>query len=230
MKKILLASALALSVTSAFAADPNAVLKVKGNLTNAACTPELGNGGVVDYGTIHLGALSKTEVNQLGKKQIDLAITCSSNTKVGFQIADDRGATDAQIKVENAYANGESADAGDYRTFGAGITAGNVKIGSWALAADPANIMVDGKAADFLYSSMWINEGLPAWKNNNVRAGIEHALQVYTVAATGTLEPVAFKTATIPLVTTLAIQDTTTLAITDDTDIAGQATITMIYL
>lgn len=230
MKKILLASALALSVTSAFAADPSAVLKVKGTLTNAACSPELSGGGVVDYGTIHLGELSATETNQLGQKKINLTITCSSDTKVGFQVVDDRIATDAQITVENAYANGESADAGDYRTFGAGLTAENVKIGSWALAADPANIMVDGKAADFLSSPMWINEGLPAWKNNNPRARVEHALQVYTVAATGTLEPVAFKTATIPLVTSLAIQGTTTLAITDDTQIDGQATISLMYL
>ena len=229
MKKILLASALALSVTSAFAADQVAVLKVQGTLTNAACTPTIGNGGVVDYGTIHLGTLSKTAVNQLGKKQVDLTISCSSNTKVGFQIVDDRSETDALLTVENAYANGESASSTG-RTYGAGLTPGNVKIGSWALASDPANIVVDGKAADFLYSSMWTDQGAPEWKTNNVRARIETAQQVYTVAATGTLEPMAFKTATIPLVASLAIQATDTLAITDDTDIAGQATITLMYL
>lgn len=39
MKKIILATAIALSTTSAFAAG-TAVIKVKGTLTNAACTAE----------------------------------------------------------------------------------------------------------------------------------------------------------------------------------------------
>ncbi|TYF65423.1 hypothetical protein DJ537_25520, partial [Enterobacter hormaechei] len=46
MKKTLLAAILAMSATSAIAANPTAVLKVKGTLTNAACTPTLDNGGV----------------------------------------------------------------------------------------------------------------------------------------------------------------------------------------
>ena len=71
MKKVLLATALSLCVTSAFAANPTAVLKVKGTLTNSACTPQLSNGGTVDYGTVSLGGLSSTAVNQLGQKDID---------------------------------------------------------------------------------------------------------------------------------------------------------------
>lgn len=82
MKKVLLATALSLCVTSAFAANPTAVLKVKGTLTNAACTPTLSNGGTVDYGTINLGNLSATAVNQLGQKNIDLTINCTAATKV----------------------------------------------------------------------------------------------------------------------------------------------------
>ena len=52
MKKTLLPSTVALCVTSAFAADPSAVVKVKDTLTNAACTPELSNGGGVDCGLL----------------------------------------------------------------------------------------------------------------------------------------------------------------------------------
>ncbi|CZZ97653.1 protein YhcF [Enterobacter hormaechei] len=90
MKKVLLATALSLCVASAFAAD-TAVLQVKGKLTNAACTPQLSNGGVVDYGTIHLGELSATAVNQLGDKDINLTITCGAPTQVGWVVNDDRG-------------------------------------------------------------------------------------------------------------------------------------------
>jgi 3D (Asp-Asp-Asp) domain-containing protein len=56
------------------------------------------------------------------------------------------------------------------------------------------------------------------------------AYNIVTAANPGTLEPVAFKTAVFPLVTSLAIQGTDTLAITDDTAIAGQATISLVYL
>nr|WP_259364015.1 hypothetical protein [Enterobacter kobei] len=44
------------------------------------------------------------------------------------------------------------------------------------------------------------------------------------------MAPLAFETATFPLVTSLAIQDTTTLAITDDTQLDGQVTISLRYL
>ena len=74
MKKLLVATVLSLCVSSAFAAE-TAVLKVTGTLTNSACTPELSNGGVVDYGIIRLGELSSTSNNQLGQKEIGLTIT-----------------------------------------------------------------------------------------------------------------------------------------------------------
>ena len=101
MKKVLLATALSLCVTSAFAADPSAVLKVKGTLTNAACTPVLSNGGTVDYGTINLGTLSATAVNQLGQQNIDLTINCTAATKVSWNMVDDRKDSNAKLEATN---------------------------------------------------------------------------------------------------------------------------------
>ncbi|HAS0830477.1 TPA: hypothetical protein I3292_000385, partial [Enterobacter cloacae subsp. cloacae] len=51
-----------------------------------------------------------------------------------------------------------------------------------------------------------------------------------TVALAGSIDPLAFQTATFPLVTSLAIQNTTTLSITDDTRLDGQLTISLKYL
>jgi type 1 fimbria pilin len=99
MKKILLATALSLCVTSAFAAE-TAVMKVQGTLTNSACTPELSNGGVVDYGIIRLGELSATDVNQLGQKNIDLTINCTVETRVGWSMMDDQSSTSAGINIK----------------------------------------------------------------------------------------------------------------------------------
>lgn len=228
MKRILLASSLALCISSAFAADPTAVLKVQGTLTNAACTPELSNGGTVDYGTIHLGELSATDVNQLGQKNINFTINCSSETKVGFQITDNRSSSNAYLSVENATFDGRTAGLGG--TFGAGVTANNVKIGSWAVFVQTNSIVADGNTVDFIFSPNWTTSGEPDWSSDATRGRIQPNQAVYTASAAGTLEPVAFKTATFPLVTSLAVQNTATLAITDDTQIDGQATITLKYI
>lgn len=49
MKKTLLAVALAACATSAFA-EPTAVLKVTGILTNSSCSPSFAGGDTIDYG------------------------------------------------------------------------------------------------------------------------------------------------------------------------------------
>ena len=117
MKKIILATAIALSTTSAFAAE-TAVLKVKGTLTNAACTAELGNGGIVDYGYIRLGELSNTSNNKIGQKQIPVTINCTAPTKVGFTITDNRGDSNAQLPVD---IGGNMNQTAKYYTYGIGV-------------------------------------------------------------------------------------------------------------
>lgn len=224
MKKTLLAIIMAACATSAFA-EPTAVLKIKGVLTNSACTPELSNSGVVDYGTIHLSELSDSAVNQLGQKTIDLTITCDAETKVSWNLADDRVDSRAGVAVANGSAtNGSISDAN--QTYGVGKTADDVAIGNYSLFVKVSNVVADGKSADTIYmlgnNNVWsaTTDGITEGQNN----------RDITVAASGSLEPVGFTTATFPLVTSLAIQDTKTLAITDDTDLNGQVTISLRYL
>ncbi|WP_230793892.1 DUF1120 domain-containing protein [Enterobacter cloacae] len=87
MKKVILATAIAINTSSVFASG-TAVMQVKGTLTNSACTAELGNGGVLDYGFIRLGELSETSNNKIGQKQIPVSINCTAPTKVGFTITE----------------------------------------------------------------------------------------------------------------------------------------------
>lgn len=51
MKKLLLATLIAVASHAALA-DSTVVMKVKGKMNNASCTPELSNGGSIDFGTI----------------------------------------------------------------------------------------------------------------------------------------------------------------------------------
>ncbi|MGK3225320.1 DUF1120 domain-containing protein [Enterobacter soli] len=226
MKKILLATALSLCVSSAFAAE-TAVLKVTGTLTNSACTPELSNGGVVDYGKINLGSLSSTAVNQLGHKNIDLTINCTAATKVSWNMIDDRADSRAGISVADGDAVGGSLTSGS-QIYGLGLTAGSAKIGNYSMFVNVDSVTADGNSVDPIYvqtgagGTNWVKSTNGLTQGENYRD--------FTVATTGTTDPLAFQTATFPLTTSLAIQDTTTLAITDDTKLDGQLTISLRYL
>lgn len=223
MKKVVLASMLAMCVSSAFAAD-TAVLKVTGVLTNGGCTPEISGGGVVDYGTIHLSSLNAATIDQLGQKDFSLSITCPALTKAGFSVSDDRSGTAPNIAVQNGAGNGNDiVQPGNM--FGLNQTAGKVNIGNYTIYVKNSTITADSTTVSAIFSSdngtSWSNTG--ALMDNN-------GTQVVSVATTGTTTPVAFKNVVIPMTVAAAIQDTNTLAITDDTNMDGQATFTIKYL
>ncbi len=160
MKKVLLATVLSLCVSSAFAAE-TAVLKVKGTLTNSACTPELSNGGVVDYGTIRLGELSATTVNQLGHKNIDLTIACTAATKVSWNLVDDRADSRAMISVSDKWFDGSSGIPPESQAYGVGLTDGGVKIGNYTMFVNLDSVTADGKSVDSIYTQT--GAGATSW-------------------------------------------------------------------
>ncbi|PDP94010.1 DUF1120 domain-containing protein [Enterobacter cloacae] len=220
MKKVILATAIAISTSSVFAAG-TAVMQVKGTLTNAACTAELGNGGVIDYGFIRLGELTETSNNKIGQKQIPVTISCTAPTKVGFTITDNRGNSNAQLPVDIA---GNTNQTAKYYTYGVGMTNDGKKIGNYGMWM--TGITVDGKTADSIgqnhdwSSTSWRKTGIPR----------SDAFQTIAFAQTGTTTPLAITTANFNFVTNLVIWDTSTLAITDDTPLDGQNTMTLVYL
>jgi len=220
MKKIILATAIALSTTSAFAAE-TAVMQVKGKLTNSACTAELGNGGVLDYGYIRLGEMSATTNNTIGQKQISVTINCTAPTKLGFSVLDNRSDSNAQLPVDIAGNTGQTVK---YYTYGVGSTTDGVKIGNYGMWM--TDITADGTTVDAIARNHdW---GTDKWKKSGIPRS--DAFQTTTFANTGTTTPIAFTTANFNFVTNLVIRDTTTLAITDDTALDGQNTMTLVYL
>lgn len=223
MKKVILATVLSMCVSSAFAAD-TAVLKVKGTLTNAACTPEISNGGVVDYGSIALASLSSTDVNQLGRRDFSVTINCSSPSKVGFTVMDDRSGTAPNIVVKNGSFTGADIIQ-PVNLFGLNKTAGNVNIGNYSMFVKSDSVMADGSSVSSIYS--WDN-GVTWSDGTNLM--LNNDSQVVTVAATGQTTPLAFTQLVVPMAVSTAVQNTATLAITDDTNLDGQATFTLKYL
>ncbi|EGX8362979.1 DUF1120 domain-containing protein [Salmonella enterica subsp. enterica serovar Kentucky] len=229
MKKILLITAIAAAfATTSVNADTTAVLKVTGQLIVGGCTPELSDGGVVDYGTIRLAALSATDVNQLGTKDVSLGISCPSATKAAWTITDDRADTHpgaSVISIANGnMTNGIVSDT--TMSYGVGKTTEGVKIGAFSIYTDTANVTADGVKSDAISGTV----DSPVWQKSTTGIIKNGNMEMFTVATKGTTEPVPYTLAIFPLKTSLAIQDTATLAITDDTVLDGQATITLKYL
>lgn len=130
----------------------------------------------------------------------------------------------AGITVNNGNATGGSVSDAS-QTYGVGM-AKEVAIGNYSLFVNVGSVVADTNKVDAIVmdgnNSVWTKstDGLTAGLNS----------RDFTVATSGSLEPLAFTSATFPLVTSLAIQDTKTLAITDDTDLSGQLTISLRYL
>ena len=220
MKKVILATAIALCTTSAFAAE-TAVLKVKGVLTNSACSVELSQGNVFDYGTIHLGGLDADKNNVLGQKQLPVSINCTAATKVGFTITDNHGDSNARLPVD-VHNTPNVTDA--YYTYGVGKTTGGVNIGNYSMWM--TDVVADGNTVDPIVQNNDWTDG--HWVKGSVPRS--DTVTTTSFATTGTKEPLAITAATFNFVTNLVIQKTKTLAITDDTPFEGQSTMTLVYL
>lgn len=230
MKKLIIATAVAMTLSAAAHADSTALLKLKGVLTNDACTPTLSGGGTVDFGTKYTYALSPTATNQLGNKDLTLTIACPSPTKVGWTMTDEKVDSLVTLNIENARFDG-AAIRYEPVEFGVGKTAGGIKIGAYSVAIDADNTLADGTKSDVYIADR--ASGTYEWRtkvtnDQNWSLVYGDSDQTYTVGSD--MQPAAFTNAVFPLRVALAVQDTTTLAITDDTPIDGQATVTLYYL
>lgn len=104
MQKTVLALALVGTSMSALAAFDLAVI---GSINPTACTPTLGGGGTIDYGTILSSSLSATAYTALPQKSIAISISCDAPAKVGLIGNSGRPGTTAGV-TESAYGQGRS--------------------------------------------------------------------------------------------------------------------------
>lgn len=225
-KKLILATLCSVAMMSGAQAADSVDLKVTGTLTSGTCTPTLENGGVVDYGHIPWGNLSKTETNQLGHKMINLTITCSSSMAVGFGPVDNRADSRMAILIKNAKQDGSDLTPWLAETFGLGKTAGGVNLGGIAIAPMSSETKVDGASA-ILIRTQHADANPVVWEATE--GLMDYGSRKFTVAKTGTLEPLPFKEAVIPLKISTSVQGTDTLNMTDETNLDGSITLGLYY-
>jgi type 1 fimbria pilin len=236
MKKTLLATTLAATtifpLSSAFAAD-SVDVKVIGTISPVACTPTLSGGGTVDYGTIKSDTLKADDYTVLPVKSLDFAITCDGNAKVAVKAINGRMGT-AAGGTEDAKGSTKPPVALTIggNSFGLGL-AGTKKIGGYALQT--SNLTYDGKTAVAIYNSAdwaadtWISyAGGPGDKG--VLININSPVLKESVAATGTLVPIAFKNLAGKLEVQAYINKGSELDLTKPIQLDGLTTLELVYL
>jgi Protein of unknown function (DUF1120). len=235
MKKIALAMIVALTSSAALA--DSVVMKVKGKMNNASCTPTLSNGGAIDFGTIALDKLSPTQTNQMGHKDMSLTINCPAATKVAWSIADNKEDSNAandlsssEFVIRDAKDNGGDVY-GAGTTYGVGTTAAGEKIGAYAISTRLNEITANGAPAQAIFAPSWVNsQGEYMWRNLNSGVIANGNSEIMTATRPGSISPLPITNVVYPFKVSLAIVNTNRLTTTDEAQLSGETTITLLYL
>lgn len=236
MKKLLLAALIAATSTAALA-DASVVMKVKGKMNHASCTPELSNGGSIDFGTIALDQLSPNVVNQMGQKDMSLTINCPAATRVAWSIADNKedsnaanDLTSSQFYIRDGADNGNDVW-GAGTTYGVGFTSVGEKIGAYAIATRVNDITANGVPAQAIYAPAFTNsKGEYMWRNLTTGLIANGNAEIMTATSPGKTTPLAITNVVFPFKVSLAVVNTDRLTTTEETQLSGETKITLVYL
>ncbi|AXW93340.1 DUF1120 domain-containing protein [Cronobacter sakazakii] len=216
MKKLALASALLMAAGMNVYASDSVDLKVTGTLTLTACNPTFENGGVINLGHIPIGNMTTTdndkayEAVSVQHKKVDLTITCTADTALGFTITDNKEGTIPASLVS------------DYGgAYGFGNTADNKAIGLYQLYENAETI--DGAAASLIYST----NGGEGW--SKARA-LNHINVIYSFANKDEVVPKSGKEFTLKFDTAYYFEKTVVESVVDEMDFQGSATFSLVYL
>jgi type 1 fimbria pilin len=209
--------ALLVAAGNAVAAGPTATLQVKGNITPAACTPTLANGGIVDFGATSSSEITSGANFRLGSKNIGLNITCTGATKMMFAVTDNR--SDSVVYVTQY---------GAQSTLGLGKTTDNKSIGGYAITYNTP--MVDGEAGTVVASNNAVNWGsidssIAVRVSGNATTG-----DTLSFAKAGESVPTAFEQATVNVLITEPGLSKEMKNITEVQNLDGNATLNFSYL
>lgn len=213
-KKVLLGSLLALSVTSAFAAD-TADLRVIGTIAPTACTPTFAGGGVIDYGNIPTSSLDPAATTTLAARSINYSVQCDAPVAIATSWTDGRSGT--------AY---PTAAVPAQRSFGLGTHAG-ANIGLYTIRHGLGGALGDGQPVDVIAQRV----GDAVWAAGNPVSQVTNdSTFLYSFSAPGTLEPVAHSVFSGTMVVTTRIAPTSTLDLSSSVVLDGLSTMTIRYL
>lgn len=187
-------------------------LSVKGNITPAACTPTLGNGGVVDHGKIALKDLNFNRPTALPVATLQLAVDCAASTLIAIKSRDNRPGS-----------SGEGTPG--LPNFGLGLVNGDRKIGWFVLKM--ANAQADSIVRPLIESGdgqTWSDASYPdlVWQVNGMRT--------VSSGAGGAPSPLPLQRMTVDLLVETMMVQRQNLPPREEFPIDGSATLEIVYL
>jgi type 1 fimbria pilin len=215
----------ALSVTGASAwADDQADLTVKGNIVPSACAASFSEGGVANFGTIRTLDLNTNDYTNVGRRKLNLDVSCKSALGVSFTVADNQAASSLGKSVAPVLGV-PAADAASY-VFGLGSTEVNgqpISLGSYALEVKGHEVTVDNKkhpmvVADSADSMLWVF--YPDYVGHS--PNLNYGAQTLTFQLRG-------KNFSFPLTVVAAINKGSLLPLNADVELNGNATFNIVY-
>ena len=121
---------MAASTQTAWAAS-TVDLSVQGLITPAACTPQLSNNGLIDYGKISQQDLNLERGTRLALKTLHISIDCNAASRYALRMRDNRDGS-AMVNSEIYY--------------GLGFDSAGNRIGLYSMSFDPKHTQADSTA------------------------------------------------------------------------------------
>lgn len=226
-----------LSTTASMALAANSInIEVAGVIKPAACTPTLGDGGVVDYGNIGMNTLSVDHYTVLDEKELNVSVTCDALAKIALKLVNNQPA-------DNAAGAGAAQTSGfalkpaevtfkSKNSYVAGLgLAGPTKIGGYNAYLDLTSFTSSDGANDLKRDIIFRDASKPTVWNKSTNGNLMNSyVEHLTVAKTGTLVPEAFKTMTGKMKVQAYISRTSDLDLSQEIKLDGKSTIELVYL
>ena len=190
-------------------------LTLRAHFAPAACTPQLSNGGLVDYGTLLAKDLSATHENPLPTRPLQFSVGCDGPARFALRMHDNR--------------DGSATGGTDETAYGLDRDNSQNKIGRFYVNIDPADFVAD--AYGTLYRTDSTSNGT-AWSSASARQ-IPIAANSYmgfTDKAGSTQGPVAIQHLTGILRIKAYLAPLQSLDLRQVVQINGSGTLEIIYL
>lgn len=123
-------------------------VRVIGTIVPGACTPTLGGGGVVDYGTISATTLDPTNYTVLPVKQVPFGVICQAPVKVAIKAINGRkgtlaGAVESGLEgAAVAPAGSVVSPSGSFVVVGLGLD-GSTPIGGYTISLSSTGLITE---------------------------------------------------------------------------------------
>jgi len=190
-------------------------LTLRAHFAPAACTPQLSNGGLVDYGTLLAKDLSATHENPLPTRPLQFSVGCDAPARFALRMHDNR--------------DGSATGGTDETAYGLDRDNSQNKIGRFYVNIDPADFVAD--AYGTLYRTDSTSNGA-AWSSASARQIpiADNSYMGFTDKAGSTQGPVAIQHLTGILRIKAYLAPLQSLDLRQVVQINGSGTLEIIYL